>query len=258
MQNQKILNNLTFEMVPVDNLKINKYQRGLSVLFAKTIGFEFDANRVGVITVSYRDGQFNVLDGQHRVYGAKIAEIPMLMCHIIRGLTYQQEAELFKDLNKQRKGLLAFDYFNAGFEADEIEAIEIKEIIEMNGLTISRGSGHNLIQALRTVSNIYRKFGKEHLSTTLKFIKATWDGETKSLNNSMLKGVAEFLNVYSGEVTLGKFAKQLRRWDPEKITREADNDSSNVTKAIKTVNVIFKYYNYKLASNRLENKHFKY
>lgn len=252
---ENLSTNKTYEMIAVKNLKIGVYQRILNTSFSKQIAANFDMNKVGTITVSFRDGGFNVIDGQHRVYGARIAKVPMLMCQVLHGLAYEEEANLFMDLNRIRKGLLVFDYFNAGIEAKNEGALDIKYVVEKNGLGISRGTGKNKVQALTTLDNIYKKYGKEHLDNTLQYIKLTWNGESESLIKNMLRGVSEFINTYKDDIKMETFIRQLRQVDPVKVEREADNDSSNIPKLIKTMNIIFRYYNSKLSKNKLKNKH---
>lgn len=251
-----VAENITYEMVPVDQLKINAYQRILSIGFAKSIGNDFNLYEVGVIIVSLRDGSYNVVDGQHRVYGAKLAGIPMLMCVVNHNLSYQEEAELFAKLNKRRKGLLIFDYFNSELEAENERALEIAKTLKNYNFTLSRGTGHNQVQALNSLNSIYNRYGAKHLDDVLRLIKVTWEGENKSLGKVMLLGMAEFLDYYKPLMDERTFIRQLRKIDPEKIIREADADGSNVTKNLKVVNVLFRYYNRQLRNNALENKHF--
>lgn len=255
MKNTNLSINATYEMVSVKNLKVGVYQRVLNTSFAKEIATNFDMNKVGVITVSSRDGDFNVIDGQHRVYSARMAKVPMLMCQVLYGLTYEEEANLFVDLNGIRYKLSALDYFNAEVEAKNKEALDIKYIVEKNGMGVSRGTAKNKINAIAALSKIYKKHGKYHLDSTLQFIKLTWVGANEAFSQNMLRGVSEFISIYKDDIKMETFIRQLKRVEPVKIRREADNDTNNIPKVIKTVNTIFKYYNSKLSKNKLKNKH---
>lgn len=258
MKKINLFTNATYEMVAVQNLKIDAYQRVLNISFAKEIAKEFDMNRIGTITVSYRNGVFNVIDGQTRSYAARLVKVQNLMCQVFHGMTYEQEAIEFKRLNKDRKGILAFDYFNAEIEAKDKEALNVKRIVEENGIGITRSNGNNKIQAITALKNIYRKYGDKHLNDTLQFVKSAWDGVPDSMTRNIIMGVSEFISIYKDDIKIEVFSRQLKRVDPVKIVREAENDSAPISKVIKMVNIIFKYYNLKLGKNRLENKHFNF
>ena len=149
--------NASYEMVEVSKLKIDKYQRLLNISLANKISNEFDFNLVGLITVSYREGQYNVIDGQHRVYGATLAKIPMLMCQILKDLSYQEEAQLFNDLNGIRKRVSIYDIYNADIEAGDKQILDIKKCVELNGMSIARKVGENKISAINQLKAIYKR-----------------------------------------------------------------------------------------------------
>jgi len=247
----------TYEMITVDKLKTEDYQRGLNTGFAKSIAAEWDVNKAGVIVASYRDGVYRVIDGQHRVYAARIKGVLVLMCMVRHGLSHEQESELFIALNKRRKGLLAYDYYNASLIAKQGEALNINAIATKNGFTVSRGSADKCIQAIGSLNTIYKKYGDNHLDKTLHIVGLIWGGEVKSLNKTILIGMAEFIKIYGDDIKEDLLVKQLGKVAPVKIVREAEADSNNVSKSTKIMNVLFKYYNAKLR-NRLTNKHSAY
>lgn len=247
----------TYELLTVDKLKTEDYQRVLNTAFAKDIANDWKESEVGVIVVSYRDGFYRVVDGQHRVYAARIKKLPVLMCEIHQGLTHEQEAALFIALTKKRKALLTYDLYNAALVAKEGWALNVNAIVAKNGFTVSRGPIDKGIQAVATLNTIYKKHGETHLDKTLRIVGLIWGGEMKSLNKTILIGMAEFIKVYGDDVKDELLVKQLSKVSPVKIIRETEVDSNNIPKSIKTMNVLFKYYNAKLR-NRLTNKHSGY
>lgn len=246
---------ITYEMVPVSNLKSDTYQRVINWPFVDVTAKEFDMCQAGLIQVSLRGGEYHVIDGQHRVLAARKAKILMLMCQVIHGLTYEEEAELFLAQAK-RKGLLVFDYFNAEVEAKRADALEIKRAVEESGLTVGRGTGHNKIQALGTLKAIYLKHGYNHLLSSLILTRTTWDGIPESMVKEIILGVSDFIDTYGKEFDQKFFKKQLKRISPVKILREAKakSDDSGDSKRASVQKIIFKYYNYGLSVNKLESK----
>jgi hypothetical protein len=183
-----------------------------------------------------------------------------LMALIYEGLTYEQEADYFKKLNNangEQKRVRKTDIFKASVEAKEANAVDIKNIIESLGFRISETTGNNIITAVGTIEKIYKKYGAQGLNNTLKISKDTWNGERYSLNNMVLEGIAEFLNIYTGKTNFSTdiFIKQLSKVDPIKINREARSDNTTNSSNAKVMNTLFRYYNLKLRK-KLENQHY--
>jgi hypothetical protein len=238
--------NSTYKLIPVEKLKIDKYQRLLNQTLGGQIAAAFSFNKVGVITVSYREGIYNVIDGQHRVYGATLAKVPALMCQIYNDLTYQQEAKLFNDLNGIRKKITAYDIYNADIEAGNAETLEIKKCVVSNGFKIDRSKGDGVIISLSRLHTIYKTDGYNHLDNTLKCIKDIWEGIGSSLTGKMLMGMSTFLTTYGSKINRATFISQLRLVEPYKIKREIESDTSEIQVQEKFSNVIIKYYNSRL------------
>lgn len=58
----------TFEILPLDRLFLETYQRTLNPQKVKRIVREFDPSKLGVLMISERpDGRYAVIDGQHRM-----------------------------------------------------------------------------------------------------------------------------------------------------------------------------------------------
>ena len=66
----------------------------------------FNRDALGVITVSYRkDKSYVVLDGMHRVEVVRrlTDNTGTMACHVLTGLSLEEEAEIFLDLNYSDK-----------------------------------------------------------------------------------------------------------------------------------------------------------
>lgn len=250
----------SYHYLQTKDLRLGNYQRKVDMTKVKKMADEFDETLIGTITVSKREGLYFVIDGQHRVMLAKTLGIDGLMSLVYEGLTYEEEANYFNRLNNangEQKRLRRTDIFNASVEAKDPKSTDIKNIIEGLGFRISEASGDNIITAIGTIEKIYKKYGGEGLKETLKISKDTWNGERYSLNNMVLDGMAEFLNIYDKEPNFDKktFITQLSKVAPIKIQREAKGDMSTNSSNVKIMNTLLKYYNLRLRK-RLMNKHY--
>ena len=95
--------------LPVGILRVDrKYQRNLDRAWVKEIADDLDPRLLGPVHVSYRDGCFWVIDGQHRKYAIEMKyndpDQPV-ECIVHHGSSEKDEARLFILLNTKRKEL---------------------------------------------------------------------------------------------------------------------------------------------------------
>jgi hypothetical protein len=92
-----------------------------------------------------------IIDGQNRTLAAKFRGIDSLMCQVFHGLTYEEEARLFVEYNRNRLPLKTVDLVNGLKEAKDLvdgapkpvkegremkEAEELKKKLEEAGATV--------------------------------------------------------------------------------------------------------------------------
>jgi len=248
------MSTITYEMIPVNDLKIERYNRLINVARAKMYAANYNESEMGVITVSKRDGNYHIIDGQHRTYVAAILKIPAIMCVVHEGLTYEQEADLFIKLNKNRVGLLIYDYYKAAKEGGDKRMIEIDDAINSLGLHVARGTTANGVQAISCVLRITNEKGIEHLKRVLSLIKRTWEGHEKSFGQDIVWGTSTFLTTYDNLCDDARFCRISDYATPDKIKAQANSDMSAETKKVKIAKVLLYYYNHKLTKYRLPNK----
>ena len=161
-----MINQISYERLSTNLLKIAQYQiPRLQMMRAKAIAKDFKPERLGVITVSYRDGQYWVVDGQHRLVAAKIAKYPDLMCEVVSGLTYEEEAYLFANQDENKKPVQLSVKWNSLRIAGHEETLKIDRIVESAGLELSTNGhkGKGQIIAISTVKSIHNQLGDEGL-----------------------------------------------------------------------------------------------
>lgn len=202
------------------------------------------------IVVSFRDGNFNVVDGQHRIAamrkmaGGGDVIIP---CIIYTGLTYQQEAELYYMLDQTRGKLRLSHATKALVESGSDAAmLDVKRRVEDAGFVwaLDRPTGEPFeISATRAVINAYRLLGGEAFSRMLELIAGTWHGTPKSLKSSVISGMALFLKTYEVELVDQTFIRRLSAVGPEEIIQRGKLDFSTNKAALRFARVILSKYN---------------
>ena len=106
-----------YSEIEIDKLEYAPYQRGLDDSSVRKIARSLDWDIFGVISVSYRDGHFYVVDGQHRVEALRLDKsVKTVMCNMWENLSYEEECEKFIKLNTARRTLNYNQIFNAMVE----------------------------------------------------------------------------------------------------------------------------------------------
>ena len=81
---------------------------------------EWNPRKITPVIVSFRDGTFNIVDGQHhteaarQMAGGRDVDVP---CIIHTGLTYQEEAQMYADLDTDKTPLTPRQHTKALVEA---------------------------------------------------------------------------------------------------------------------------------------------
>lgn len=159
------------------------YQRPVNPKEVERLVREWDERLLDFVTVSYRDGRFNVVDGQHRISALRQmngGRGVMVSCRVYDRLTYEQEAELCYKLDKAKKRLSLSQSTNALVESGmDPEALEIRRLVEECGFTWALGRKHGKtgeIVATRALVNAYRMLGGAAFTRMLCLLRDTWRG----------------------------------------------------------------------------------
>lgn len=118
-----------------------EYQRTRSEPRAIAIAKAWDWPSFGAVIVGKREGQYFVVDGQHRVAAAmKRPEISQLPCIIFYASNVQQEAQAFIGANSGRKPVSTVDMFRAQLAANDPIALYVKSVLDGLGIKPSKGA----------------------------------------------------------------------------------------------------------------------
>lgn len=184
------------------------------------------------IEVSFRDGVYNVINGQHRIEAMRKmngGRDVMVQCLIYTGLTYEQEAAMYYLLDKSTGRLKLANAIRALLESGTDPAIiDIKRRIERAGFTwaLDKPTGVTYeIKPVRAIIDAYGKLGALSFSRMLGLMAGAWHGTQVSLKSDMISGMALFLKAHEQELDDYAAIQRLSAVDPAEIIQLAKVDS---------------------------------
>lgn len=157
--------------LPIDFLEIPKCQVPLDMTQVRKIIKEFDIKRVDIKLVNYRDGKFNLLDGQHTAKVLKELGYNTMTVKLFVGLTEKEECYLFLNQHHLVKKKSIEQQYQSGVRCEVEPYFSIEQILKERGLHVGKDKSPKAISSARKVLQIYRKFGKDGLEYTLDLIE---------------------------------------------------------------------------------------
>lgn len=190
-------------------------QREFSDTWGEYLEKNFNLDLVGMLTVSFRDGVYWVVDGQHRTHGLiawakrEFGEewrewTVHVNCHY--NLTERAEAALFLSFNNRRT-ISAYDKFTVGVTADLAVPTDINRVVLATGLRVDKARKPGSISAVGALEYVYRMGDAPLLNRALATIAAAWAG--MGFDADVIKGVALVLNRYEGRIDEARLIKKL-------------------------------------------------
>ena len=226
------------------------YQRPVKDSDVNKLSLEWAPRLLTPLVVSYRDGKYYLVDGQHRVCVLRQkndGKDTAVLCRVFRGLTYEQEAELYYKLDRAKGHLRLPHATKALLESgSDPELVEVSRLLEEAGFiwALDKPTGKDFeIASTRTVINAYRLLGGTSFSRMLLLLAKTWHGAPSSLKSYVLSGMALFVKTYETELKDATFIKRMSTVDPEEIIRRGKADFSTTNASLRYARVIWDKYN---------------
>ena len=160
------------------------------------------------------------MDGQHEVAGARLAgngpETPVRV-HVWRGLTYQQEAELFSH-NRDRHAVRALDLFIADVTSGRPEAVALDILLNSYGWKAGSAGREGNFAAVTTLKRLYGKpNGPAVCEKIVATITQAWDHHPDGANRTVVSALGAFYQTYP-RAEVERLAQVLHRGTtPESI-----------------------------------------
>lgn len=179
-----------------------KGQRELKPSRVDHISSKFDVDLMGYPVVSERDGHFWILDGQARI-GALKAWLgdwkgQQVQCRVFAGLTVEQEAEIFLELNDFTQVSAYAKFMNAVTAGRPVET-DIDRIVRATDLLVSRDSSlDNTVSCVSTLIKVYRRGGPPIFARSLRVVRDAYG--KPGMEAAVLDGVGLLCQRYNGEL----------------------------------------------------------
>ncbi len=227
------------------------YQRATNPTQVENIVKKFDETKLGTLTVSERDGKYHGIDGAHRSKALRRLGYSHAICIVLTGLTFEQEAEYFRNQNQDKRLIRPLEFFRAGLVSGDAHCANIYRIVRSNGFNIGTGSKDfykiGAVQALFTISEEY---GYHILDDTLRLLACVWSGYAGASQAETLLGLAEFVNRYG----VADFERRMKDKFSDVFS---DYTKTTRTRAVSTVarkkfcRILVDHYNRGFSQNRI-------
>lgn len=207
----------TLEWVNVANMRISPraqrtHNKPGALALIEEIAANFDPDKLGVLTVSERDGTFWVVDGGHRLnaltrmgYGDQDVQ-----CWTYHGLTEKQEADLFLDLNNVRV-VSTMDKFKVAVVAGRGVESQISAIVQEAGLSIGTTASPTSLYCVGALQKVYAMGGTKVLEQTLRIVRDAYG--KAGFSARVVEGIGLFVsnyeNTFTEDLLIAKLSRKL-------------------------------------------------
>lgn len=212
-----------FKKVPVKDLFVDdRYQRPVDETRVKKIADGFNDRLFGTLEVAVRNGKSAVFDGQHRLAAAKLVGREVVPCIVHTDLDPVEEAQLFVELQRRRKGIQPVDRFKARVFSGDVDAVAIDALVQHFGFRVYQGSSstNGERRQIAAVGSLERVYALGVLAETLELIRDVWGGDPKSTEGWLIDAVGILLDGYGHRIGDDE-RKSLREIAPTTLLRRA-------------------------------------
>ncbi len=160
----------------------------------------FDLDEFGQPVVSWREGNYFIIDGQHRVEAIKQWlgkgwEIQKVECRVYQGMTEAEEADMFDRLNDVLI-VSAFDKFRVRVTARREAEAMIDKVVRGENLVISRDQIPGAVAAVGTLVRLFSRSDADTLARTLRIIRDAFGDP--GFSAGVIDGIGHLCQRYNG------------------------------------------------------------
>ena len=201
------------------------YQRGVERKRVELIARDFNEYIVNEPKVSFRNGRYYVMDGQHTIEGCILlngGEDRPILCKVYTGLTMEQEALLFAEQNGHAAPLSAGIRLRAKVVGGDAPSKAFVAATNRVGLSLNYDSmqlSDYRISCVGTALKLYDQLGEEIYCEALRHIVEAWEGRPDSFRAAVLRGVMYFVQLYHGQYSAERLVRALSSVHPMELYR---------------------------------------
>lgn len=216
--------NTSIVKVPLKDMRIDmSYQRATTER-VKKIAKEWDDMKANLIHVSLRsDGLFYVMDGNHTRLAAEMVGKENLPCRVYVGLTREDEARIFSELNTASKKPSFAEILKsraaAGYELEK----SYLELLEECGIkyTFTSAAYGCTIKCHSALLAVYRKSDRTSMLRALSVAKRAADGRADFYQVGLFPGLCDVVVVHP-EINERRLIENVKKTTASKIREIAD------------------------------------
>lgn len=181
-------------LVPIEQIKFDsRYQKDLRQSVVAKIVRNFDPKRLGVAVLSHRDKALWCVDAMHRVTACRELGITHIYAIVYEGLTAEQEAVLWAELNDVPMSPNAWERYRSDLFGRVQDAVAVDRAVKTAGFAIQRKAAPNSIQAIGALRRVFALGGVYLLGRTLELLRVMVQVDRRAVDGKVLTGVAMFL-----------------------------------------------------------------
>lgn len=181
-------------LIPVADIRFDsRYQKDLRRSVVAKIVKLFDARRVGSIVLSLHDRGLWCVDGMHRVTALRELGITHVYAIVFEGLTAQQDAVLWEELNSVPMSPNAWERYRSDLFGEIQDAVAVDIAVCAAGFLIRRERAPNHIGAIGALRRVFALGGTYLLGRTLELLRIMVQVDRRAVDGTVLTGVALFL-----------------------------------------------------------------
>jgi hypothetical protein len=244
----------TFKQLKVKAiLSDHRFQRDVGLGRMEAMSKSLDWTVVGCPVVSERsNGKHYAIDGQHRLGAIDLAGFGDrdILCEVVNGLTLDEEAGLYRRLNRNRLGIASHDDFKAALVEGDKTAVEVNDIVTAAGLKIGKSTASRTICAVRSLVFVHTH--KKTLAKTLDVLTA-WSDDSGAYEGSLIRAIGSFLAHYP-QATTRELTRKLAPWAPDRLVYKIRRTASEIGPRDAAIETLLEIYNHGLRKNRLARR----
>ena len=236
------------------------YQRGVQRKRVELIASHFNEYTANEPKVSFRNGKYYVVDGQHTIESRILRnggkDLPIL-CKVYTGLTMQQEALLFAEQNGHSAPLTAGIKLRAKVVGEDAPSKTFLAATNRVGLDFNYDSlqlSDYRISCVGTALKLYNQIGEKIYCEALRHIVEAWEGRPDSFRAAVLRGVMYFVQLYHGQYSEERLVRALSGVHPMELYRVSRDNPAKLPGWRRYVYPIYTTYNGKCRKDALPMK----
>lgn len=193
------------------------YQRDANGKHAAAILSNFDWRYFQCVTVSrLTNGEYAVIDGQHRVLAARLhPEVIEVPCVIVEADTVAEQARGFVVMNETHKRITPVEMYWAGVVSKEPVYLSLEALLDRCGILVGdMGISYRKAGCTIAIATIRIRISRGHEESTERALRAlmvAWGTEPGAIANQTI-GTVELIARYHPEITWEDLGKMLKHW----------------------------------------------